>query len=119
MFSSKRNLKILDAIAALLLALEIIYIFKNVHFYTNWELYSIYTRGHYRNFKIAGENDKMFVAVNKIIDCNKAITGKADRIDIATSSVLFIQTSMFLEVSFKKTENGRCVDQMMFRSMPG
>ncbi|WP_141103933.1 hypothetical protein [Rhizobium sp. R634] len=119
MFFSIRSLKVLDVIAALLLVLEIVYIWKNVHFYTNWELYNIYTTGHYRNFKKIGENDKMFVAVNKMINCNEATMGKADRIDIATSSVFFIQTAMFLEVSFKKTENGQCIDQMMFRSMPG
>ncbi|WP_184471449.1 hypothetical protein [Rhizobium esperanzae] len=105
--------------AALILAMELSYILSNVHFYKNFDLYNIYTQGHYQNFQFISEHDKLFMAANKIIDCSKTSIDRADRIEIATSSIFFIETSMFLTVNFKKIENGQCVDKMMFRIMPG
>lgn len=113
------SIKISDVIATSLLAIEALYIIGNVHFYTNLELYEIYVSGRYRNFEMISKNDKMFEATGKIIDCNKAPVGRADIIEMTTSSIFSIGTSMFLEVAFKKPENGHCVDQIMFRTMPG
>ncbi|WP_434711330.1 hypothetical protein NMA58_16625 [Rhizobium sp. YTUHZ045] len=115
----KISVKFLDLMLASLLAVEILYIMNNTHFHVNWELYRIYTSGRYKNFDRINEHDEMFVAANKMIDCKKPSTGSAVNLEIMAYSIFFIETSLFLEVAYKKTKNGHCVDHIIFRTMPG
>ncbi|TAU37639.1 hypothetical protein ELI43_34055 [Rhizobium leguminosarum] len=114
----RKVLRLTDVLLVALIIAEVYIVYKNVSFYQNKDLYSVFYNKNYRNFEVLDRRDELYIVASKYVDCTKLNIDNAERIDLLYNRIFFIETSVFLELTIGEQTALGCVEQVTVRKLP-
>jgi len=114
----KNIIRITDFLIILFIAVEVYFVYNNVIFDKNRDLYQIYLKKNYKNFEFLDRGDELFIAASRYVDCKKSKINRGERVDILYERIFFIEVAVYLEVDIGEQTQDGCVEQVLVRNVP-